>query len=271
MKTVAFFLVFRETLSEQGFRDLCALFPSGDKSVSFSCEVEVGSLGFDNITSHLKANGLEPSDASSPGRYRINYHRVYDDADLGSAEYLAMFPTVSVETRNAGTDETGLLIVDAAELPTQFLIGFSRPRGVLVVDSLKSEIETAGFAGPIFRETLWFDPLRAFRRERIWEINTDVILPKMANVHQIVHAQGEPFNGDYSRPIWVREPPFAPGGGELHYRTCDLQRIEPFDLARTFEFHRKRSHTLVASQRVYQFCSGRKLPIKWQPVRIDPG
>jgi hypothetical protein len=79
---------------------------------------------------------------------------------------------------------------------------------------------------------------------------------------------------DFSNGMQRSEGLFA--HPELHYRKSDLERLEEFDLARTFEpFGNHRGYQrlfcpLVASRRFYETCVANKLKTGWAPVRIDP-
>lgn len=60
---------------------------------------------------------------------------------------------------------------------------------------------------------------------------------------------------------------------ELHYRRSDLAKVEPFDVARTFESFGPRSPvqrpSIIVSQRFYKVCVAHGMKSTWIPVRID--
>jgi hypothetical protein len=65
---------------------------------------------------------------------------------------------------------------------------------------------------------------------------------------------------------------------EIHYPQIELSRIEPFDIAQTYEIfcgpgwtrHGNGERRQIGSQRFRQFCLARRLKISWHsPVRID--
>ena len=107
-----------------------------------------------------------------------------------------------------------------------------------------------------------------------WEIVSVITLPKLANTDRLkCYGMGptgkvEPFTGDYSRMVFIDDPPYA--GGEPHYRRSDLERIGPFDIAETFEHLWIPQRSLVISQRLYRLFLDRAIPVIVQPVRIDP-
>jgi hypothetical protein len=198
--------------------------------------------------------------------------RDYDEADFLTSDYLKMLPGEWIPDERR--TENGIAVIDAERLHSErsgkFKCGFSE-RVYFVSDSLKTILEPMQFIGMKFMPTQWLDPIRSFERERIWELSATITLPKLANNRGFVyHDHQEPFTGDYSRPIYIREPPFSQGGGELHYRRPEMEALRPFDLAQTYEWHFSFRHSLIASQRLYLFCRERGLPFTWQPVRLNP-
>jgi hypothetical protein len=238
----------------------------------FSRMYPEGSNAITEIVSLLESEGLQPFRSSTDGKYKITRHRLYENSDFVGADYLRMSPKEWVSVGEEGRDAAGRVIIDAKELDgeftTVFRSGFSK-HDHFVSQSVKEVLDLSQFRGLRFRETVWADPIRDFKRERVWELYSDIVLPKLSNIHNLVHARNEPFTKDYSRPIWIREAPYAHGGGELHFRASEILAVTPFDLAHTFELHLGPRYSLVASQRLYQDCCEHKLPFEWQPVRVD--
>ncbi len=262
-----------ETLSPEKYKILCERLPEGQKPNLFRVELPADWKTAVDLVSFLEAEGLKPHHASQQGYFEYRIRRVYEDSDFETLEYLRMSPNQWISIGEEGRNAKGEAIVDPSELEKglwyEFKAGFTET-AYFVLDSIKRALEAGGFVGMAFRETEWKDPIRAFRRERIWELYSQIELAKLANVQNLVHARNESFAGDYSRPIWVREEPFARGDGELCYRKAQLSAVGPFDLAHTFELHQGRKHSLVASRRLYHYCREHQLPFTWQPVRIDP-
>jgi hypothetical protein len=267
MRIIAYIGVAKDGLSLEGFEKLFEIYPAGRSPGGFSCGIPAESQEARSIMALLEAQGVA-------GRYRRQLHRIYEDDDLAGAAYLGVFPTTKVEMPRQFRDAKGRAIVEGVmsveDDPPDFTIGFGKP-GDFVAESLKRAIEDQGFIGPVFSEAIVVPGYGRIPSEPLWEMGSHVVLPKLSNTHELIHALKKPFTGDYSRPVFVREPPFARRSAEFHYRQSDLRALEPFDLARTFEFYHTERHALVASQRCYQFCHKRRLPINWQPVRIDPG
>ncbi len=270
MKEVVHISVLWKSISPEAYRQLIQMHPEGRSPGGFACELNIDSRIAVELIGFLEKQGLQRHGSAGTGRFGCKHHRIYDDDDFAAADYLVMFPTEEVgmpDLTAQSRDENGRAIL-TGQLPTSFTIAFGRRHGNYVSGKIRSAIEGKNFTGPSFSETL--DLSRVRGQDPAWEIGSTVVLPKLANTHQLVHVNDEPFLGDYSRPVWVREPPFANRSAEFYFRARELKSIEPFDLARTFENHRKLGHTLVASQRFYRFCRELELPIRWQPVRIDP-
>jgi hypothetical protein len=266
MRIIAHIDVAKGGLSPEGFCRLYSLYTTGTSAGGFSCDIPAESEVALMIGALLDAQGV-------PGRYRRVLHRVYEEDDLAGAAYLGLFPTTKVGTPRQPRDEEGRAIVECVTNfetdPAQFSIGFGS-QGLFVAESLKRLLEEQRFTGPHFSKTVLAAGRGRILSEPLWELGSLVVLPKLANAHQLTHAPKAPFTWDYSRPVFVKDPPFAGRSAEFHYRQTDLHKVEPFDLARTFEFYHTERHALVASQKLFQFCHKLRLPIRWQPVRIDP-
>jgi hypothetical protein len=110
--------------------------------------------------------------------------------------------------------------------------------------------------------------------EGLWELSSDLVLPRLSPRCQLQDEKGEPVRDDFSTGIFLREDLYQPP--ELRYTRSSIRKVEPFDLALTYEplsgwyptweWYRH----LVASKRFYEFCKARKLKMDWIPVRIDP-
>lgn len=251
------------------FEGVCTLYPTGRGEHGFWCKLYSDDPDVARIVTFLEARGINRNRKCIRGCFKFQLHRFYEDSDILASKYSVVFPNVWFSLGETGGEKRSPLI-GPNELPVDFQIGFVSSGESFVSDALKEELEKAEFVGPRFRSAPWLDSSSAIGRQPIWQLFSTITLPKLANVQNLVHVSNAPFEGDYSRIVWVREEPFEPSGsGELHYRATELCQIEPFDLAQTFELHRYPAHTLVASQRFFEFCRNRRLPIKWQPVRLD--
>jgi hypothetical protein len=112
----------------------------------------------------------------------------------------------------------------------------------------------------LFREAVLHGSSSYAAVEPFWELDSNLILPRMVNSILSKHS---------SVPCYfVDEPPYR--YGEPHYRQEDIESIKGFDAARTFEAF-SASQALIISQRFYQHCLKNKIPLEGRPVRIVPG
>lgn len=277
MKFTVHITADKTTLSPDAYASLCKIYPEGISPGGLVADLPADHPVVAQLVGFLDAQGI-PRDATATSKcFGFQMHRTYEDRDFAPVEYLAVFPKEGLWVRKTGRDEQGRSVIVEPVPATLTIASGGSKWGCFVSDRIREAIKAEEFIGPNFRETV-IDVQEIDEEEldfeiyggAVWELESSIVLPKLANVHQFVHYQNEPFNGDYSRPICIIEEPFANAVGEFHYRESELRAVEPFDFARTFEFHNKRSHTLVVSQRFYLFCRDLNLPINWQPVRIDP-
>ena len=145
------------------------------------------------------------------------------------------------------------------------------PNWIVVSNKVRQLLESGQLIGLQFGEVVLKGKSVHASAEPFWELQSSLVLPKMANVHQFIHpgrTEPEPFQGDYSKIIMLNDPPF--NKGEVHYRQKDLAALGAFDIARTFENYVEPHPALVISQRLYQHCLQHKINLSVDPVRIDP-
>ena len=163
------------------------------------------------------------------------------------------------------------MLLPSVQLSPNLQIGCVLFDATVVSDTLRREMIQAGLIGPQFIEVV---PVGQGTGERFWEIKSSVALPPMphdrvkrhqASPEDDVHVAGI-LDGDYLEK-------------EIHYSEDALRKIEPFDVAETYEIFcgpgwkkdGNGERRLVVSQRFRQFCLERHLKVSWHsPVRIDP-
>ncbi len=204
MKAVAKIVVRPKALTPEKYRLLCEKFPEGDRTNLFRIELPFDSSRIQEIRSFLEKEGLDRYHTSTVGYYGYQVLRRYEEADYQAADYLRMSPNQSIDIGRNPRKAKGKAIVDYSELEKglwyEFKAGFTET-AYFVLDSIKKTLETGSFVGMDFRGTEWSDPIRDFKRERIWELYSQIVLPKLANVKLLVHARNKSFTGDYSRPL----------------------------------------------------------------------
>jgi hypothetical protein len=141
----------------------------------------------------------------------------------------------------------------------------------VVSDSLRLEMIQAGLVGLRFVEVV---PTDQSTGKKLWELKSSIILAPMPQERVIRH---ESSPEDNVHVAGIRDGDYFPA--EMHYAEDALRKVEPFDVAETYEIfcgpgwkedgHGERH--LVVSQRFRQFCLAHNLKLSWDsPVRIDP-
>ena len=273
--------VEQSTLPPQEFEKLCRLKPECKFPTGFRYEVTTLQVEEDELLRRLltlmrefSIPNLSISDSTHFG-YEIV--RDYEKSDFLSAEFLLLHYQRKLKRIDGPErDEQGRLVVWAGDNKHDLKFGSTYPTKCIVVsDVVRQFLKESGLTG------LQFKPvgLRGESNKAVaappWELASSVTLPNLANTPQLMHYgrqadkyEPQPFEGDYSRPVFINDPPFR--GAELHYRRSDLTALGAFDIAATFEHYMWPHPALVVSQRFYQHCLKQKIPLAVEPVRIDP-
>jgi hypothetical protein len=213
------------------------------------------------------ARGLKRRRVVSSTSYGHSADRWYGEERARSELLVLNRQRKTVAGAQPPRDEYGRLLVS---VQPNWSFGSILPNRIVVSDELRRLFEGAAFIGLCFGEVaVKGQPVRV-PGSSYWELQSSIVLPKMANVHQFVHLgvrEPEPFSGDYSRIIMLHDPPF--NKGEVHYRRTDIAATGPFDIANTYEKFMEPHPALVISQRFYQHCLADKISIEADPVRID--
>lgn len=128
----------------------------------------------------------------------------------------------------------------------------------VVSDSARKVLETGQLAGLFFREAVQKGTSVRATTEALWEMDSNIKLPKMTNPVLNEHSVVPSYAID-ERPYHY---------GETHYCQGDLLPLGNFDIARTFE-PLGSEPGLIISHRFYQHCPTNKLPLEARPVRVD--
>lgn len=286
--------VDEKSLPNEAYEEICALAPGARKHYGFHLQLDVdaadGGEIVQRITTICSEHGLRRRSVIGSGAYGYYVDRSYGD-DLFKFDLLMLNPQVMTR---AGVREGRF--VGAADPELRLALGewrlasASGPSWRVVVDAeARESLELGEFVGLSFGESPLF-PERARRvaaQERLasargsqgwavlawpcWELKSSIVLPKMANRLMQYGWRGEPprpFEGDYSRPVFIDDPPFSKG--EVHYRRSEIETLGPFDIARTFEKYMVPAPALVVSQRFHQYCLSNGIGLWADPVRLDP-
>ena len=224
----------------------------------------------EKIVSYCRDSGLTWSSARGggrPGTYGYEMVRCYESADLIGARFLILERQKQIQLEEE-RDEQGRLLMAASKARAGRKVGRIYPNWIIVSDSTRRILETGNFKGLEFGEVALKGTSVNAAKDPFWELKSSVTLPKMANTDRFVMVDSVPFNGDYSKTVWISDPPYRTG--EIHYREADLKALGDFDIAYTFEHYMEHHRVLVISQRFYQHCLKHKIPLEVEPVRIDP-
>jgi hypothetical protein len=220
-----------------------------------------------------RAFGLRRTKFGDPGTYGFVVDREYGESDLALCEYLCI---VGVQERilrsEDGRDARGRLTVPALGLTKLRDFGQLK-HWIVMAQETRKAIEEGGFCGIGFREVVIEGLPTGSTSAEYWELTASVTLPGLANTNRLMcygtspTGKVEPFAGDYSRMVFVNDPPYALG--EIHYRRGDLKALGRFDIAETLEHLWIPQRSLVISQTLYRALRSREIPVVVRPVRID--
>jgi hypothetical protein len=279
--------VDQNSLPKIAYEELCAIAPSARKHYGFHLQLDTNAADGGEVVRRITAicsqHGLRRRQAVGKGAYKHTVDRDYQD-DLFHFDFLMLNPQTMTR---AGVRDGRFVGAADPEYMLMSELGFSQR--VVVSEDVREVIEKGEFVGlefgasPLFPESVggvsaeeWLAGLRSSQRWAVlpgpfWELKSSVILPKMASSLMQYGWRGEPpraFEGDYSRPVFIDDPPFSKG--EVHYRRHQIAALGSFDVARTYENYMAPKPALVISQRFYQRCLANGIGIWADPVHIDP-
>lgn len=220
----------------------------------------------------LSKHGVPRFQGWAPGSYNYEAERVYEVQDLLEAEMLLIvIHPLEIQFEHE-RDAADRLILLPGKLKKNFVAGRIYPNHLIISDDAMKQIASAGMVGIEFKELAAPKSTATAPTRGAWEVTSSRVLPRITNVDQFLTVDKSgllPFQGDYSKPIGILEPPYR-SGGEVHYRRSDIESCEKFDIATTYENYLFDHQALVISQRFYQFCLKNRIPLDVRPVRIDP-
>lgn len=270
----------RQRGSPPGLYRLCRMLaPSGARAEDVKLEARSGESSkrfkIALLVNMCRSFGLGRTNFGDPGSYGYVLDREYEESDLDACELLRI---VEVRDRKVRSDDNrdveGRLRLQSAKASR--LQDFGELNHWLVAaDSTRQMLEQGRFRGVQFRKVVTEGPLSETHSAPYWELGTSITLPKLANTNRLMcYGRGpagtvEPFNGDYSRMVFIHDPPYAIG--EIHYARGDLQGLRPFDIAQTFEHLWIPQQSIVISNALYKLLRSRGVPVIVWPVRLDEG
>ena len=215
---------------------------------------------------YCEKNGISWSERGLFRHYRYEIHRNYELQDLTSAKLLHLSRGNLIQLKSE-RDEQGRLLMDASKARAGRKIGRIEPNWIIIPESVRKIIADGNFKGLEFGEVALRGTSARASTEPFWELKSSLTLPKIANTDRFVSVNSVPFDGDYTKMVWIKDPPYR--SGEIHYRERDLKALGEFDVARTLEKYKEPHPALVVSQRFFQHCLKNKIPLAVEPVRID--
>ncbi len=269
-------LIPKVHLEQKALKTLLKIYPEGDRGRSFHCILNENDERLSKILKCLKDFGLFPrlsdeseNESQNGYRFRLEKERIYESIDFGLVNLFEPVAKISLETVKRRTSD-GLLIVtsDFEGQPPQ--LGWVHEPGkttYAVTHSIKLLMEQADLKGIQFFPAKVMGHKAKQVREQYWELVTNLRMPRLSPGLHLIDGIGGLYEDGKSHACIVKDG-FTPA--EMRYRSSDLAKLGPFDLARTHEPNGGKAGTFVASKRFYDFCQAEKLEIDWIPVRIDP-
>ncbi len=278
MQYFHFLAIDEGTIGRGEFEELCRLKAEARKPTGFRAVVISKDPCGDGLIRHgievARKHGLTRAYHSSVSTYGYHVARGYDESDLSAAELLVLLRQGKAQGLSTPErDGQGRLILLAINAKRSIRLRSVFPNHIIIADKVRRMLEDARFVGLHFGEVVIKGTSVRAATEPFWELQSSIVLPKMANTDRLMHYgwRGEPpqpFTGDYSRAVFIKDPPFDTG--EVRYRRSHLTVLGPFDVARTLEYYTETHPALVISQRLYQHCQKNKIALNVDPVLIEP-
>ncbi|NOS69460.1 MAG: hypothetical protein HOP33_05955 [Verrucomicrobia bacterium] len=230
-------------------------------------------LKLDMLVALCRGCGLKRSKFGDVGTYGFVVTREYEEKDFVACDYLCV---LGLQGRNMKHEEKrdalGRLLIGPGNPERLESFGQDNHR-IVVSHQIREMIKEKELRGLTFQEACFEEKNSKQSVGRYYELRASKTLPKLANTRQLMCYGMEPtgkvetFKGDYSRMVFIDDPPYALG--EIHYRRSNIEALGNFDVAETFEHLWIPQRSLVISQRFYQFCLENDIPLTVLPVRID--
>ena len=190
--------------------------------------------------------------AGELGAYDHMIVRHYEKGDLEAAPLMMLLTQKPTFRERLTRDGSGRLNLPANQCGTSIKIASGMFNNLYVAShSARGVLERGQMAGLFFRETVRTGASNRATTEPLWEIDSDIKLPKMVN---------SLLNPHSAVPCYmIDERPYR--DGEPHYRRPEVLPLGIFDIARTFE-QLGSEPGLVVSQRFYQHCVQNNIPLE---------
>ena len=224
----------------------------------------------------LRAAGLTPTDSfGKPGHFHMRIDRKYTKQELDAAEYLCVVPLPVLYVDGWILDRP--LETTQSSLKGKDLLRLN-PTLVLISAKIRAQAKECGLKRALYLPVRLRTRGNTIDTDDYCELSSDLVLPKVSDRHYLQDPEtNEPFGGDYSRPVIVREGEFEPdrfySNPEFHYNRCDIAALGEFDIALMCERRFTRGtvdfRSLIVSQKFRQFYLRNKLRGNWIPSRID--
>jgi len=279
--------IFPEDISEKAFDELLRIYPEGKKYRAFNCTLPAHDPRLRAIQDLLAKSGLLPwlnrFQKHKPDEYLMDKERIYEPEELNSAEYLELVP--SIFTEGLFRDDQGRIMIDSRELQPSAKFASTKLSWIIVPDRVKTLLEQSELHHVTFRPTaLVGGPLAKDHKEPIpweiygeswWELTSELVLPPLSRSVDLRDADGQPLphgSDDFSNGCHRRDGLYL--HPELRYRKQELQAVEPFDAALTFEPFGNKGvpldwRVVVVSRRFREICLEQGWNTDWVPVRIE--
>jgi hypothetical protein len=271
-------------ISKRLLEQLCAIYPegrTGSQGHCFRSTLPVDDARTGAILYALKQAGMRPwksgRERDNTRDYFFELQRIYDPSDLDACEFLEL---------TAQGDEVVMKGEPRLEGRTVAKIGEPGKADIcmlgicsctyITVQRARDALEAANLKGlkflPVEKSYESIDYDLYDEEDTWWELESDIELPPLAPSMTLETRDGKPFRGDFTEGCIRREGFYT--HPELHYRRADLERIGPFDAARTYEHFHPRgpaplSRAFVVSQNFYRVCRNNGIKTRFVPVRID--
>jgi hypothetical protein len=246
------------------YKEIVAMKPECRGKEDFVIESQPGDEvtgGFiESLVDFCRRHSLTQTGTGEIGTYGYDVVRHYDSCDLEVAPLLMLLTQKRMFREILSRDYSGRLMLPARQSGTAIKIASGMFNNLYVVsDSARKVLEAVQLAGIFFRETALSGTSARATAEALWEMDSNIKLPKMMNSvlneHSVVPCYA------------IDELPYR--YGEPHYRQSDILPLGQVDIARTFE-PLGSEPGLIVSQSFYQHCLRSKIPLEVRPVRIDP-
>jgi hypothetical protein len=245
-----------------------SLLDYGDIKIEAKAGDDAKSELVQEVLAFLRKCGLPWSRRSLPGTYGYEIVRKYELPDLFGARFLLLDRQQLIQLEDE-RDEEGRLLLNAQKARPSRKIGTIDPNHIIVSDATRKLMASGTFIGSKFAAVALKGKSAKASPDPFWELKSSLTLPKMSNTDRFVTVGSVPFDADYSKMVWIDDPPFR--SGEIHYKDSHLKALGDFDMANTLEYYNVPHPALIISQRLYQHCVHHKIPLTVEPVRIDPG